>query len=93
MTDYLSGVVERIRVRCGGGDIVLYRIYAVLALAKAPHVSNEDVHDAWVAWQLGIDPAHRSIKPFHELAPDVQDMDASYAAAINAEGSEHYDTR
>ena len=48
--NYLDNLAEYIRSECGGGPIALYRIYAVLARAKAPNVTNEDVHDAWVAW-------------------------------------------
>jgi hypothetical protein len=63
-------------------DLPLYRIYAVLALAKGTKVTAEDVHDAWSAWRADTQPDHRSIVPFEELSPRVQSMDEPYVAAI-----------
>jgi hypothetical protein len=60
----------------------LFRIYAVLALAKGRNTVLEDVHDAWSAWMSGRDPAHRSLKPFSELEADVQAGDRPYLEAI-----------
>jgi hypothetical protein len=60
----------------------LFRIYAVLALAKGRETELEDVHDAWSAWMSRLDPDHRSLKPLSELAPDVQAGDEPYLAAI-----------
>lgn len=65
------------------GYLGLYRIYAVLSRALAGHCTSEDVHDAWVAWQLDSDPHHRSIKLFADLAPEVQRLDDKYRDAIN----------
>lgn len=62
----------------------LFRIYAVLALAKGERVVLEDVHDAWAAWMSGQDPEHRSVKPLTELAPEVQEADRPYLDAIRA---------
>ena len=84
--NYLDNLAEYIRSECGGGPIVLYRIYAVLARAKAPNVTNEDVHDAWVAWCLHVKPYHRSIGPFSDLTPEVQALDAPYRDVINRSG-------
>lgn len=62
----------------------LFRIYAVLALAKGKRVSAADVHDAWSAWKFGHDPVNRSLVPFEQLTPDVQRMDDPYVEAIRA---------
>lgn len=68
----------------------LFRLYAVLALAKGPEVSARDVHDAWSAWTLGRDPEHTSIKPFEELDHETQAADLPFVAAIRAV-AEHLD--
>jgi hypothetical protein len=63
-------------------DMVLYRIYAVLALAKGVETTAKDVHDAWSAWQAGIFPEHRSLIPFDELPIHTQLLDDDYVDAI-----------
>jgi len=67
----------------------LFRIYAVLALAKGPRVVLEDVHDAWAAWMSAQNPEHQSLKPLAELAPDVQQSDLPYLDAIRSVAQEH----
>ena len=62
----------------------LFRIYAVLALAKGRDVTAEDVHNAWVAWMSERDASHSSIKPYAELPADVQAQDQPFADAIRA---------
>jgi hypothetical protein len=74
----------------GGDTSMLFRIYAVLALAKGEDVVLEDVHDAWAAWMSGQDPGHRSLLPFADLPPDVQGADEPYLAAIREVTREHY---
>jgi hypothetical protein len=69
------------------GDIAaLFRIYAVLAMAKGDQVVLEDVHDAWAAWMSGQDPDHQSLKPLDKLPPEVQRADRPYLEAILAVG-------
>ena len=60
----------------------LFRIYAVLALAKGEGVALEDVHNAWSAWMSGQDPRHQAIRPLAELSADVQAADEPYLEAI-----------
>ncbi|MGH2783574.1 MAG: DUF7701 domain-containing protein, partial [Thermoleophilaceae bacterium] len=50
----------------------LFRLYALLALAKGRAVNAVDVHHAWAAWMQERDPHHRSIKPFEELDAETQ---------------------
>jgi hypothetical protein len=64
-------------------DWPLYRIYAVLCLAKGTETTAKDVHDAWSAWQAAIFPEHRSIVPFDELPEHVQRYDDEYVVAIH----------
>lgn len=61
----------------------LYRMYAVLALAKGESTTNRDVHDAWSAWMAGVRPEHHSLIPFEELKPHVQELDSLYRDAIH----------
>ena len=86
--NYLDNLAEYIRSECGGGPIALYRIYAVLARAKAPNVTNEDVHDAWVAFTLHVRPYHRFIGPYSDLTPGVQAEDTPFRDVINRSGKE-----
>jgi hypothetical protein len=64
--------------------VILFRIYAVLALVQGERVTAADVHDAWSAWMCGEDPSHPSLKPSAELAPDIRVQDEPYVAAIRA---------
>ncbi len=64
--------------------MVLYRMYAVLALSKGTETTAEDVHDAWSAWTAGAFPEHRSLIPFDQLEERVQRYADEYVAAIHA---------
>jgi hypothetical protein len=66
----------------------LFRLYAVLALAKGPAVEPSDVHDAWAAWMRERDPDHPSIRPFDELDADTRRMDEPFAEAIRTASAE-----
>jgi hypothetical protein len=90
---YIDAIAKDIFTRAHGGgeatggptgDIPLYRLYAVLALAKGEETTAKDVHDAWSAWMLTIHPDHRSLKPFDDLSEETQRMDDRYVAAIHA---------
>lgn len=88
---YLDSVAQEIRDRVPSSDIpnerdtdALFRIYAVLLLAKGHLVSREDVHNAWVAWMLGVDPTHESLVSFSELDSKTAADDEPYAAAIRS---------
>ncbi|MFE0173540.1 hypothetical protein ACFWZ2_14575 [Streptomyces sp. NPDC059002] len=62
----------------------LFRIYAVLLLAKGEQVTDEDVHNAWSAWMQSVDNSHEALVPFHDLDPKTQAFDTPYAEAIRA---------
>ena len=68
----------------GDGMESLFRLYALLALAKGTAVNAVDVHNAWAVWMLERDPGHRSIRPFDELDADTQASDAPFVEAIRA---------
>ena len=61
----------------------LFRAYAVLCLAKGEGATMEDVHNAWSAWAARYEPWHRSIVPFADLPPEVQELDRPYMEAIH----------
>jgi hypothetical protein len=64
-------------------DLPLYRIYAVLLLAKGRDVTVEDVHNAWAAWASEHEPESRTLLPFKELSLRVQRKDQLYVDAIH----------
>ena len=66
-----------------GDSTELFRIYAVLLLAKGTNVTTEDVHNAWVAWMLGSDGSHPSLVRFSRLPAEVSKMDQPYVKAIH----------
>lgn len=70
-------------------ELPLYRIYAVLCLAKGRGTTLKDVHDAWAAWRATARPDHHSLIPFAELRPEVQDLDMPYRDAIHAAARRH----
>jgi hypothetical protein len=67
-----------------GSTRPLFRLYALLALAKGRSVSAADVHNAWTAWMQERNPHHRSIRPFAELDPETQASDEPFVEAIRA---------
>lgn len=88
MVNYIDDLACKIYILSEGrpvavdDDLTLYRIYAVLALAKGEDTTAEDVHNAWAAWTAGNRPRHRSLVPFSELSPEVQALDEPYVQAI-----------
>ena len=89
MSVYLSRDAALIRrllppeARPPGDDEALFLGYAVLLRSKGLDCTAADVHDTWSAWMLGKDPDHRSLVPFEDLVPDVQDADLPYLHAIH----------
>jgi hypothetical protein len=91
---YLDDVAARIRRHVPAdalpeGDLdALFRLYAVLALAKGEAVTAEDVHNAWAAWMQASDAGHASIRPFAELDHATRAADDPYVEAIRATARE-----
>jgi hypothetical protein len=85
---YVDEIAEEIqravpaRLVPDGDTAGLFRLYALLALAKGAGVELEDVHYAWSAWMSAQDPDHRSLKPLGELRPEVRDADRPFLEAI-----------
>ena len=88
--NYLDDLGDKIRAQVPQSDLPeentkdLFRIYAVLLLAKGSAVTAEDVHNAWAAWMSTTDPGHDAIVPFAELSSDVAADDVPYVDAIHA---------
>jgi hypothetical protein len=70
-----------------GNTGLLFRLYAVLLLAKGGEVTAQDVHNAWAAWMQERSPHHRSIKPFGKLDARTQESDEPFAQAIRSVAS------
>lgn len=86
--NYIDQIADAIKYEVSPGKLpdenttLLFRLYAVLALAKGTNVTLEDVHNAWSAWMIGSDPNHESIRPFGELSLSTQREDEPYVRAI-----------
>jgi hypothetical protein len=78
----VCAIAENEMLDLNGSYAPLYRMYAVLVLAKGAETTSRDVHDAWSAWCAGVDPDHRSLKPFDDLTVEVQALDNKYRDAI-----------
>ena len=61
---------------------MLFRLYALLALAKGQALTARDVHNAWAVWMQESDPSHHSIRPFDELDAETQAADEPFVEAI-----------
>jgi hypothetical protein len=65
-----------------GDTTSLFLMYAVLLLAKGEGVSQDDVHNAWVAWTIIKGEHHQSSVPFSALPPATQSEDSPFVLAI-----------
>ncbi len=85
--DRLAGSIRQLlppELLPDGDNSPLFRMYAVLAMAKGDSVVLEDVHDAWAAWMSGQNPHHESLRPLGDLPPEIQGADRPYLEAIRA---------
>jgi hypothetical protein len=88
--NYLDELASRIRAEVPPGDLphddtkALFRLYAVLLLAKGEDVTQADVHNAWSAWMADRDGDHESLVPYQELAPGTTADDEPFVAAIRS---------
>jgi hypothetical protein len=88
--NYIEEIARQIRAAIPAGKLpdedthALFRIYAVLVLAKGESVDAADVHNAWVSWMSGREPDHESLVPYDRLPPDIAAQDAPYVAAIRS---------
>jgi hypothetical protein len=87
--NYLQAIAQEIRTHVDrdrlpkeGNAELLFRSYAVLALVVGAGITGQDVHDAWVAWMLDIDPSHPALIPFAQLDAQTAAEDAVFVKAI-----------
>lgn len=91
---YIDVIGEKIRSKMEKSDLPdedargLFRIYAVLLLAKGDQVNATDVHNAWVAWMTGKNPVHEALVPHADLPSEVAKADVPYVDAIRAVAEE-----
>jgi len=90
---YLDEIANLIRERIDPAVLpadseALIRTYAVLALGPGEAVTDRDVHNAWVAWMLAVDPNHPSLVPFDELDNETASSDRAFRDAIRGAASE-----
>ncbi|MGM1065206.1 DUF7701 domain-containing protein [Saccharothrix sp. Mg75] len=71
----------------------LFILYAVLVRVKGQAVTSSDVHDAWCAWMLTINPEHAAILPFDDLDDRTKLEDRPYVEAIHSVAQRLKDTR
>ena len=66
----------------------LLRNYALLCICRGAATSNRDVHDAWSAWCAEYRPNHKSLIPYDDLSPEIQELDTKYRNAIREVASD-----
>lgn len=88
MSNYIEPIVEHLTNALPGCPERLIDLYALLALTRGLDTTLRDVHDAWSIWCHEDNPGHRSLIPFDQLAPEVQELDRKYCEAIRAVASE-----
>jgi hypothetical protein len=95
--NYLDDLGGRIRAEVPPGELPhddtksLFRLYAVLLLAKGEDVTLADVHNAWSAWTSDREGNHESLVPFEELPPDLTAADEPFLAAIHSVARSRFD--
>lgn len=82
-TNYVQQVIDDLADRLDDCDNDLLGLYALLALTRGEHTTLEDVHDAWGVWRNVTKPDHKSLVPFNQLTPEVQEYDRKYQLAIH----------
>jgi hypothetical protein len=88
--NYLDELGSRIRSQVPPRDLPnedtesLFRLYAVLLLAKGDAVTSADVHNAWSAWMSDREGGHEALVPYDDLSPVTTAEDEPFVAAIRA---------
>lgn len=60
----------------------LLDLYTLLVFTKGDECNLYDIHDAWSIWQNNTKPDHKSLIPFDELTPEIQELDREYMEAV-----------
>lgn len=80
--NYIQSLRERLEEKIPGLPDELLDLYVLLAVTKGVNTSMENVHDAWSLWANTLNGEHKSLIPFDELTPEVQELDRPYMNAI-----------
>jgi hypothetical protein len=80
--NYVEKVRSQLRIELEGLDKELLELYTLLGVMLGTEVAKDYVHDAWSVWQNRKNPEHKSLVPFEELSPQIQDLDTKYVEAI-----------
>lgn len=81
--NYISKIIDVLTEELPNCPPELIDLYAMLAFTQGAWTNREDVHDAWSIWQNRINPEHKSLIPFKDLSPEVQELDRKYMNAIH----------
>lgn len=94
-TPYITPIIEALKAKMDIDSPLLARLYALLVLSKGTETTMEDVHDAWSLWYEAGDGRrdHRSLMPFGQLPPPVQEYDRKYMEIIHRVSREHAGAR
>ncbi len=71
---------DALLAQTGIDELLLF--YALLAATRGVRTTREDVHDAWVTWQVSRGQTHAAMVPFGKLSAGVRAEDEPYVAAI-----------
>jgi hypothetical protein len=82
VTNYVTTARTGLAARLPTCPDDLLDLYALLVLVLGEDTGLPDVHDAWSVWRNKTDPDHRSLIPFDDLIPEVQQLDSKYLEAI-----------
>lgn len=86
--NYIGYITGRLAVYLDDCPPDLLRFYALLVLTVGVDTALVDVHDAWSCWRVATKPDHKSLVPFTDLTPEVQELDRKYMDAIREVAAE-----
>jgi hypothetical protein len=88
MLDNYVNIVKKLLSKHIDVEDDLLDLYALLVLTTGVNTTWENVHDAWAIWRNKTNPDHKSLIPFENLTPEVQQLDDEYTEAIKAVAKE-----
>lgn len=80
--NYVQKAEELLKERMPAIDSALLPLYTLLVFTQGENVTREHVHDAWACWRNQTNPDHKSLIPFDQLTPEIQDLDQRYTDFI-----------
>jgi hypothetical protein len=86
-SNYAAEMLAQVNYELPGLDPPLANLYALPTLTKGTATTLEDGLDAWSMWTATTRGAHKSLIPFADLAPEVQELDREYVDGIHQAAS------